>query len=225
MSIATNLQKVLATLPFGVRLVAVSKTHTVEEIKIAYASGQRLFGENKAQELSAKCSLLPPDIEWHFIGHLQTNKVKYIAPFVSVIHSIDSLKLLMAINKEAAKNSRIIEGLLQFHIAGEETKFGMNLDEAIGLLESEERNSCHNVRLTGVMGMATFTDDSVQVSQEFQQLKAIYDSLKSRYFFGDSAFREISMGMSDDYPLAIAHGSTLVRVGSSIFGERSYHNQ
>lgn len=225
MSIATNLQKVLATLPSGVRLVAVSKTHPVEEIKIAYASGQRLFGENKAQELSAKYSLLPPDIEWHFIGHLQTNKVKYIAPFVSVIHSIDSLKLLMAINKEAAKNSRVIEGLLQFHIAGEETKFGMNLDEAIGLLESEERNLCHNVRLTGVMGMATFTDDSAQVSQEFQQLKAIYDSLKSRYFPGDLAFREISMGMSDDYPLAIAHGSTLVRVGSSIFGERSYHNQ
>ena len=221
MSIAVNLQKIVATLPPGVRLVAVSKNHPVEDILIAYNAGQRLFGENKAQELSAKYGLLPADIEWHFIGHLQTNKVKYIAPFVSVIHSIDSLKLLLAINKEAAKNNRVIDGLLQFHIAGEETKFGMNLDEAIGLLGSEEITACQNVRLTGVMGMATFTDDRVQVSAEFQQLKTIFDHLKNQYFPNDSGFCEISMGMSDDYILAIEQGSTLVRVGSSIFGERN----
>lgn len=222
MNIAENLHNVLASLPMGVRLVAVSKTHSVEEMTIAYNAGQRIFGENKARELEAKAGLLPRDIEWHFIGHLQTNKVKYIAPFVSVIHSVDSIKLLTSINKEALKNQRIINGLLQFHIADEETKFGMSFDEAVALLESPEFKVCRNVSITGVMGMATFTENRHQVAAEFKALKSIFEKLKQNYFFNDSAFCEISMGMSDDYPIAIAEGSTLVRVGSLIFGERHY---
>jgi PLP dependent protein len=222
MTIAENLTRIKSTLPPGVKLAAVSKTHPVEDIVEAYSTGHRCFAENKAQELSAKHPLLPADIEWHFIGHLQTNKVKYIAPFVSVIHSVDSLRLLQVINAEALKSSRIIDCLLQFHIAGEETKFGLSYVEAMELLESKGYRSMQNIRIAGVMGMATFTDDQNQVRKEFRQLKSFFDRLKTDCFSDDPHFREISMGMSDDYQIAIEEGSTLVRVGSSIFGHRSY---
>jgi PLP dependent protein len=222
MSISENLIKIKNALPARVKLAAVSKTHTVEEILQAYSTGQRCFAENKAQELSTKYPQLPGDIEWHFIGHMQTNKVKYIAPFVSVIHSVDSLKLLQTINKEAAKNKRTIACLLQFHIAEEDTKFGLSLEEAEGLLVSEIYATLHNIRVAGVMGMATFTDDLNQVRREFRHLKSIFDNLKEKYFRKDPAFCEISMGMSDDYQIAIEEGSTIVRIGSSIFGSRVY---
>jgi pyridoxal phosphate enzyme (YggS family) len=222
MSVSENLIKIKNTLPAGVKLAAVSKTHTVEEILEAYATGHRTFAENKAQELSAKYPQLPGDIEWHFIGHMQTNKVKYIAQFVSMIHSVDSLKLLQVINKEAAKNKRVIPCLLQFHIAEEETKFGLSLEEAEELLASETYAALHNIRISGVMGMATFTEDLHQVSREFRHLKAIFDVLKEKFFRNDPAFCEISMGMSDDYQIATEEGSTIVRIGSSIFGSRVY---
>ena len=222
MSVSENLIKIKNTLPAGVKLAAVSKTHTVEEILEAYATGHRTFAENKAQELSTKFPSLPSDIEWHFIGHMQTNKVKYIAQFVSMIHSVDSLKLLQVINKEAAKNKRVIPCLLQFHIAEEETKFGLSLEEAEELLASETYAALHNIRISGVMGMATFTEDLHQVSREFRHLKAIFDVLKEKFFRNDPAFCEISMGMSDDYQIATEEGSTIVRIGSSIFGSRVY---
>lgn len=204
------------------KLVAVSKTHSVEEIMEAYQTGQRCFAENKAQELSAKQPLLPSDIEWHFIGHLQSNKVKYIAPFVSLIHSVDSLKLLQVIDKEASKNGRTISCLLQFHIAEEDTKFGLDIEEAEEILESKAYRELKNISIAGIMSMATFTDDYDQVRREFRHLKAIFDQLKGKYFAHDPAFREISMGMSDDYEIAVSEGSTLVRIGSSIFGARIY---
>lgn len=204
------------------KMVAVSKTHSVEEIMEAYQTGQRCFAENKAQELSAKQPLLPSDIEWHFIGHLQSNKVKYIAPFVSLIHSVDSLKLLQVIDKEASKNGRTISCLLQFHIAEEDTKFGLDIEEAEEILESKAYRELKNISIAGIMGMATFTDDYDQVRREFRHLKAIFDQLKGKYFAHDPAFREISMGMSDDYEIAVSEGSTLVRIGSSIFGARIY---
>ncbi|GAP71078.1 uncharacterized pyridoxal phosphate-containing protein, affects Ilv metabolism, UPF0001 family [Bacteroidales bacterium 6E] len=222
MSIAENLHRITKTLPPGVKLVAVSKTHSVEEIMEAYQTGQRCFAENKAQELSAKQPLLPSDIEWHFIGHLQSNKVKYIAPFVSLIHSVDSLKLLQVIDKEASKNGRTISCLLQFHIAEEDTKFGLDIEEAEEILESKAYRELKNISIAGIMGMATFTDDYDQVRREFRHLKAIFDQLKGKYFAHDPAFREISMGMSDDYEIAVSEGSTLVRIGSSIFGARIY---
>jgi len=222
MTIPENLTRIKNTLPPGVKLAAVSKTHPVEDILKAYSAGHRCFAENKAQELSAKHALLPADVEWHFIGHMQTNKVKYIAPFVSMIHSVDSLKLLQVINKEAQKYERIINCLLQFHIAGEETKFGLSYQEATELLESKDYQSLENISISGVMGMATFTDDQNQVRKEFRQLKSFFDQLKTAFFSGDPQFCEISMGMSDDYLIAIEEGSTLVRVGSSIFGHRSY---
>ncbi len=222
MTIAENLTRIKNTLPPGVKLAAVSKTHPAQDILEAYSAGHRCFAENKAQELSAKHDLLPADIEWHFIGHMQTNKVKYIAPFVSVIHSVDSLRLLQVINKEAQKYERIINCLLQFHIAGEETKFGLSYEEATELLESKDYQSLENTRISGVMGMATFTDDQNQVRKEFRQLKSFFGQLKTAFFSDDPHFCEISMGMSDDYLIAIEEGSTLVRVGSSIFGHRSY---
>lgn len=222
MSIAENLHRITKTLPSGVKLAAVSKTHSVEEIMEAYQTGQRCFAENKAQELSAKQPLLPSDIEWHFIGHLQSNKVKYIAPFVSLIHSVDSLKLLQVIDKEASKNGRTIPCLLQFHIAEEDTKFGLDIEEAEEILESKAYHELKNISIAGIMGMATFTDDYDQVRREFRHLKAIFDHLKDKYFAHDPAFREISMGMSDDYEIAVSEGSTLVRIGSSIFGARIY---
>jgi len=186
----------------------------------AYESGHRIFGENKAQELISKQPKLPSDIQWHFIGHLQTNKVKYIAPFVSLIESVDRLKLLREINKQANKSERIIDCLLQFHIATEDTKFGLNMDEAKEMLDSESYKSMKNVRICGVMGMATFTEDEEKVRAEFKNLKNIFTQLKTKYFGEAEHFREISMGMSGDYQIAVEEGSTIVRIGSLIFGER-----
>ena len=221
--IKENLNVVRATLPDNVTLIAVSKTKPIEDLQEAYDAGQRIFGENKALEMRDKHQVLPDDIKWHFIGHLQTNKIKYIAPFVTLIHSIDSASLLDAVNKEAAKNNRVIDCLLQFHIAQEDTKFGLDMEEAKNMIESENFKKMNNVRIVGVMGMATFTDDVNQVRNEFKTLKHIFDTLKDNYFKDDS-FKEISMGMSDDYPIAIEEGATMVRVGSKIFGARNYAN-
>lgn len=222
MSISENLIKIKNALSDVVKLAAVSKTHSAIEIMEAYSTGHRCFAENKAQELSAKFTQLPGDIEWHFIGHMQTNKVKFIAPFVSMIHSVDSLKLLQVINKEAAKNKRVISCLLQFHIAEEDTKFGLSLEEAEELLYSESYTALKNIQIAGVMGMATFTENQEQVRREFRHLKSVFDSLKAKFFSKDPVFCEISMGMSDDYQIAIEEGSTIVRIGSSIFGSRVY---
>ncbi len=221
--IKENLNNVRTTIPENVTLIAVSKTKPVSDLQEAYDAGQRIFGENKALEMRDKHQELPKDIKWHFIGHLQTNKIKYIAPFVTLIHSIDSASLLEAVNKEAVKNNRVIDCLLQFHIAQEETKFGLDMEEAKTMIESENFKKLNNVRIVGVMGMATFTDDVNQVRNEFKTLKNIFDTLKENYFKDDS-FKEISMGMSDDYPIAIEEGATMVRVGSKIFGARNYTN-
>lgn len=204
-------------------LIAVSKTKPVEMIEEAYAAGQRVFGENKVQEMVDKYEQLPKDINWHMIGHLQTNKVKYIAPFVALIHGVESLKLLETINKEANKVGRVIPCLLQFHIAQEETKFGLTLEEAREILESEAYRRMQNVRIAGVMGMATNTDNEEQIRAEFRHLKEIFDTLKREYFPGNADFKELSMGMSGDYPIAVQEGSTMVRVGSAIFGARQYN--
>ncbi|MBV6438646.1 MAG: Pyridoxal phosphate homeostasis protein [Saprospiraceae bacterium] len=204
----------------NVTLVAVSKTHPPERILEIYRQGQRIFGENRAQEMLEKHAALPADIEWHLIGHLQTNKVKYIAPFVRMIHSVDSLKLLQEIDKQALKNNRVIDCLLQFHIAQEETKFGLDEAEARELLSDDNFKQLKNIRICGVMGMATFTDDVTQVRSEFRRLKTIFDKLKKEFFPGDPNFREISMGMSGDWRIAVEEGSTMVRMGSLIFGER-----
>lgn len=220
MDIAKNIEKIKSTLPDGVKLVAVSKTKPNEMILEAYRSGHKIFGENKAQELIRKQPELPGDIEWHFIGHLQSNKAKYITPFVSMIHGIDSFKILKTINKEARKNDRVISCLLQFHIAQESTKFGLSEEEAREILESEAYAGMKNISIAGVMGMATFTDDEKQVRHEFRMLKTIFDNLKNKYFGDDPEFKEISMGMSDDYRIAVEEGSTIVRVGSKIFGAR-----
>ena len=223
MSIAENLNKIKSTLPQSVKLVAVSKTKPNADILEAYSEGQRIFGENKVQDLVQKYETLPKDIKWHFIGHLQTNKIKYIAPFISLIHAVDSLKLIKAIDKEAQKNDRIIDVLLQFHIAEEQTKFGLSIDEAKDLINSAEFKALKNVKVIGVMGMATFTDNVEQIADEFKLLKNIFDELKQDYFEGDQSFSEISMGMSDDYIIAVEQGSTMVRIGSTIFGPRAYH--
>ncbi len=222
MNIARNIEEINSTIPEEVKLVAVSKTKSNEEILEAYHAGQRIFGENKARELAQKYDELPKDIEWHFIGHLQTNKVKYIAPFIRLMHGADSLKILKVLNKEARKNNRVIPCLLQFHIAEEETKFGLSPDEAKELLESDDFKRMNNISVSGVMGMATFTDNQDKIRAEFRKLKSIFHLLKREYFAGAAEFREISMGMSDDYQLAIEEGSTMVRVGSKIFGERNY---
>lgn len=221
--IQENLNIVRATVPSNVTLIAVSKTKPVSDLQEAYDAGQRIFGENKALEMRDKHQVLPDDIQWHFIGHLQTNKIKYIAPFVTLIHAIDSLSLLEAVNKEAVKNNRVIDCLLQFHIAQEDTKFGLDMEEAKTLLESDSFKDLKNVNIVGVMGMATFTDDSAQVRTEFKNLKNIFDTLKENYFADKDSFKEISMGMSDDYPIAIEEGATMVRVGSKIFGARNYN--
>ncbi|MBO7200707.1 MAG: YggS family pyridoxal phosphate-dependent enzyme [Bacteroidales bacterium] len=223
MTIAEQIKNITSSLPATTRLIAVSKTKPVEDIQEAYDAGQRVFGENKALEMRDKHEALPKDIEWHFIGHLQTNKIKYIIPYVSLIHSIDSLNLLKEVNKEATKKDRRVDCLLQFHIAQEETKFGLSYDEAVQLLTSEEYKQMENIRIVGVMGMATFTDNNNQVSAEFATLRDIFDRLKKEYFSTEESFCELSMGMSDDYPLAIEQGSTLVRVGSAIFGKRNYN--
>ena len=222
MSIAGNIDAIKKKLPENVKLVAVSKTKPNTDILEAYHAGQRIFGENKVQELVQKYEQLPKDIDWHFIGHLQTNKVKLIAPFVNLIHGVDSLKLLKVIDSEAIKNNREICCLLQFHIAEEDTKFGLTLAEAMEILDSEEFKSLKNVNVTGVMGMATFTDNIQQIRNEFSLLKTIFKTLKNEYFARIKCFSEISMGMSDDYPVAIEEGSTMIRVGSKIFGERNY---
>ncbi len=220
-SIAQNIAEIKASLPAMVTLVAVSKTQPNDALMDAYHAGQRIFGENRVQELASKAEALPADIEWHMIGHLQTNKVKYIAPFVCLIHSVDSSKLLKEINKEAARNGRIIPVLLQFHIAEEESKFGLNWEEAEALLTSDDFRGMRNIRVVGVMGMATFTENKNQVRKEFGSLKNIFERLKANHFAEEPSFKEISMGMSGDYTIAIQEGSTMVRLGSSIFGSRS----
>ncbi len=223
MSIAENIDLVKSHLPVQVKLVAVSKTKPVEMLMEAYRHGQRAFGENKVQEMVAKYEAMPKDIEWHFIGHLQTNKIKYMASFVHLIHGVDSFKLLKAIDAEARKVGRIIPCLLQFHIAEEETKFGLSLDEALEMLDSEEYRALNHISLSGVMGMATFTDDETQIRKEFAALKSYFDNLKTNYFSSNPQFKEISMGMSGDYLIAVEEGSTMVRIGSTIFGERNYN--
>ncbi len=222
MNIGKNILTITQTIPKNVKLVAVSKTKPNQAILDAYNSGQRIFGENKIQDLVKKQEELPKDIQWHFIGHPQTNKVKFIAPFISLIHGVDSLKLLKVIEKEGKKNNRTINCLLQFHIAEEATKFGLSIEEAKVLLISEEFQALKNVEVVGVMGMATYTDDIKQIRKEFAVLNNIFKILKNEYFSSAENFKEISMGMSDDYQIAIEEGSTMIRVGSKIFGSRNY---
>lgn len=221
--IAENLQQVKATLTPNVSLVAVSKFHPAEAIKEAYEAGQRIFGESHVQELVAKYPVLPQDIEWHFIGHLQTNKVKYIASFVSLIHSMDSVKLMKEINKQGEKCGRVIDVLLQIHVAAEETKFGFSPKEVTEMLCDGEWRTMKNVRIVGLMAMATNTDDEKQIGQEFDSVANLFNVLKERFFADQPAFNVLSMGMSGDYLIAQKHGSTMVRVGSRIFGERIYN--
>ncbi|MBW6478501.1 MAG: YggS family pyridoxal phosphate-dependent enzyme [Bacteroidales bacterium] len=218
--IADNYHELISELPAHVILVAVSKTKTDNEIMELYNCGHRIFGESKAQELVPKYEALPKDIQWHMIGHLQSNKVKYIAPFVKLIHSVDSLKLLKTINKEALKNDRVIDCLLQVYIADEGTKFGLDLSEAMDIFESEEFRKMKNIRIRGLMGMATFTDDEQKIRKEFRQLRFDFNTVKKKYFREDDNFNQRSMGMSDDWAIAIGEGSTMVRVGSSLFGKR-----
>lgn len=224
-TIADALRAVKSSLPQGVELIAVSKTHPAELIREAYAAGQRHFGENKVQELALKAQALPPDIVWHMIGHLQTNKVKYIAPFVSYIHSVDSERVLDQIEHEAAKNGRIIKCLLQVHVAREETKFGFLPSELHSLLQSAFVYNLHHVRICGLMAMASNTDDIDQVRREFHVVQELFKQTKSIFFANDPSFCELSMGMSGDYKLAIDEGATMVRIGSSIFGQRIYNTE
>ncbi len=220
--ISENIKHITGSLPAGVRLVAVSKFNPNESIVEAYNVGQRLFGESHAQELVPKAESLPKDIKWHFIGHLQTNKVKYIAPYVSCIESVDSLHLLKEIDKQAVKCGRVLDCLLQFHVAQEETKFGFSIDECREMLQSDDFKNLKNISITGVMGMASISTDEEQVAKEFSQVKRYFDALKKEFFYTSLNFKEISMGMTHDYPIAIKCGATLIRVGSGIFGERMY---
>ena len=222
MDIQANLKEVLDQLPEGVRLVAVSKFHPNEAIEEAYKVGQRIFGESREQELSTKYETLPKDIEWHFIGHLQTNKVKYISPYIAMIHAVDSYKLLAEIDKQAAKHNRVIPCLLEIHIAQEESKYGFTFDTCRQMLEEGGWKQLKHVCIAGVMGMGTNTDDEKEVEKEFRSLADFFQSLKQDYFSQTDSFKEISMGMSHDYQIAIKCGTTLVRVGSKIFGERIY---
>ena len=219
MNITENLQQIKTSIPEHVTLVAVSKTKSNTAILEAYQTGQRIFGENKVQELTEKYESLPKDIEWHMIGHLQSNKVKYIAPFVSLIHGVDSFKLLEEINKRAAQNERVINCLLQIHIAEEDTKFGFDDKEVMELIKSEAFQQLKNIKIVGLMGMATFTDNEQQIRKEFRSLKNLFDKFQIYYL----QFQILSMGMSGDYQIAIEEGSNMIRVGSSIFGERNYH--
>jgi len=225
LSYAQNYIRIKNSIPTNVTLIAVSKTHPVEAIEEVYSIGCRHFGENKVQELIQKHAALPKDINWHMIGHLQTNKVKMIVPFVHLIHSIDSFKLLGEINKEAVKAQKKQNCLLQFYIAQEETKFGFTKEEAIEMLHSPQFESLQNITIKGVMGMASFTDDETVVKNEFLNLKSIFNDLKQSFFINNTNFDTISMGMSGDYELAIEQGSTMVRVGTSIFGTRNYSNK
>ena len=220
--VANNLHKVLGTLPDGVKLVAISKFHPNEYIEAAYQEGQRLFGESQVQELSHKVDTLPNDIEWHFIGHLQTNKVKYIAPYISMIEAVDSLKLLKEIDKQAAKHNRIINVLLELHIAEEESKYGFSPDACRELLANGEWKELKNVHISGLMMMASNVDDREQIKREMTLAADLFDELKEKYFTDDSAFKERSWGMSHDYDIAVECRSTMVRVGTTIFGPRVY---
>lgn len=222
MSIQKNLEEIRNSLPQDVTLVAVSKTKPISDLLEAYEAGQRIFGENKIQEMTEKWEQMPKDIQWHMIGHVQRNKVKYMAPYVSLIHGVDSFKLLQEIDKQAAKNNRIINCLLQVHIAEEETKFGFNEQELYETLNNNEFEMLKNVRVTGLMGMATFTDDNKQITREFSQLNNLFSKLKN--IKNDKVTMDVlSIGMSGDYKIAIENGSTMVRIGSSIFGARNYH--
>ncbi len=220
MSVSKNIISFKKELPANVRLVAVSKTKPVSVLFEAYQAGQLIFGENKVQELCDKYEQLPKDIEWHFIGHLQRNKVKFIAPFVTLIHGVDSLRLLEKINEEAQKNNRLIDCLLQVHIAKEDTKFGFDETELIDLLNDSDYHKLENIRICGLMGMATYTDDNDLISREFKSLADLFNKVKSDCFFDKSHFTELSMGMSGDYQIAVEQGATLVRIGSSLFGTR-----
>lgn len=222
MSIAQNLQRITAQLPNNVKLVAVSKFHPVEKVMEAYDAGQRIFGENRAQELAAKAPQMPSDIEWHFIGHLQKNKVRMIMPWASAIQSIDSIELLQLVNKEAARIDRHVNVLLQLHVAKEQTKSGFTIDEVLQAAAEGAFNDLSNVTIAGVMAMATFTDNMEQVASEFELVHNTFLTLRDKYFAGDDAFKQISMGMSDDWPIAVKHGATLVRIGTDIFGAREY---
>lgn len=218
--IKNNIERIKATLPDGVTLIAVSKYHPVEAIEAAYSAGQRHFGESKAQELRLKQQQLPHDIQWHFIGHLQSNKIKYIAPFVHLIHSIDSFKLLQEIDKQGAKANRTIPCLLQIHIAQEETKFGFTPEECLSMLQQGAWRQLHNIRIKGLMCMASNTDDTQQIAQEFKKVKELFDTIHSEFFHDSNDFDILSAGMSDDYMTAIENGSTHVRIGSDIFDSR-----
>ena len=213
---------IVEAIPAHVQLVAVSKLKPASEVMAAYELGQRHFGENWAQELKEKHEQLPKDIQWHFIGHLQTNKIKYIIPYVHLIHSIDSFRLLQEVNRLAARHERVVGCLLQFHIATEETKFGFSMEECLQMLQSPEFSTLHNIEICGVMGMASLTDNTEQIHSEFRTLHSYFDRLKKDYFADSASFKEISMGMTHDYPIAIEEGSTMIRVGSAIFGARNY---
>lgn len=218
-----NITELLKKIPKNVCLVAVSKTKPLADLQEAYNIGQRVFGENKVQELTEKHEKLPKDIQWHMIGHLQTNKVKYISPFVTLIHSVDSIKLLHEINKQGAKNNRVLDCLLQVHIAEEDTKFGFDFKEVSDFLKSEELANLSNIRIKGLMGMATFTEDITKVKREFESLNMLFQQLKNDISQSNVTLETLSMGMSGDYDLAIAAGSNMIRVGSSIFGSRNYN--
>src|SRR5690606_1478733 len=221
MSITTNIEEIQNELkPIGVTLVAISKTKPLEDIQEAYDAGQRIFGENLVQDMVDKYEQLPKDIQWHMVGHLQTNKVKYIAPFIAMIESVDSLKVLKEINKQAAKNSRVIDCLLQIFIADEDTKIGLDHVELIELLESEEFTTLENIRIRGLMGIATNTDNEKVIKEEFYELKMLFDGIKVSYFRKEDSFDTLSMGMSSDYKIAIEQGSNMIRLGSTLFGKR-----
>jgi len=224
MDVAENLKKIKKQIPAHVKIVAVSKTKPETEILNAYHTGHRLFGENKVQELVRKRGNMPKDIQWHFIGHLQSNKVKYIAPFVELIHGVESLKLLKTINKEALKNGRVQDCLLQVHIAKEETKFGLSEIELVNILSHAEFKELKNIRVTGLMGMASFTEDIEIINKEFYYLSLLFKRIKNEYYKNENSFSELSMGMTNDYLLAIEQGATIIRLGSCIFGERNYTN-
>ncbi|MCG8409817.1 MAG: YggS family pyridoxal phosphate-dependent enzyme [Bacteroidales bacterium] len=222
MSVSENIKQFLSNeIPSTVKLIAVSKTKPIQLIEEAYQSGYRIYGENKVQELVEKYEALPKDIEWHMIGHMQSNKVKYIAPFVSLIHGIDSFKLLKVVNKEGAKNNRKINCLLQFHIAKEETKFGLDLNEALEFIKSPDFSDLKNINICGVMGMATYTENENTIRSEFKELVHIFNELKK--IIKLDTFKEISMGMSGDYKIAVEEGATMVRIGSMLFGKRNYN--
>ena len=220
MSVAEQITRLQKELPEGVNLLAISKYQPIEAIQEAYDAGQRMFGENHIQEMAAKAAALPKDIQWHFTGHVQTNKIKYMAPFVSLVHAVDSFRLLREIDKHAAKHERRIDCLLQIHIAQEDTKYGLSVDECRQLLTNEPWRELEHVRITGLMAMGSNTDDMEQVRNEFKKIKILFDELKEKFFPDEPSFCQISEGMSDDYPIAIEEGSNIVRIGSMIFGER-----